>query len=215
MIAEPAWYALPERGTVLGIRISVWLYRRFGRLAARALLVPIVAYFYLTDRRWRAASRDYLERLFATPEGAGSLGRPPGRRDVFRHFLEFGVAILDRVGFWLDDRDRFEVDVVGADELDRVPREGGGAVILGSHLGSFDAMRLYAERSPIKVHLLMYTEHAVRINGIFEVLRWSRMETEGEEFKLNDHYRALYARDIMINEPDLEDFFEIRRRRAV
>ena len=42
---------------------------------------------------------------------------------------------------------------------------------MGSHLGSFDAMRLLAEdQSPIDVHVLMFTRHAARINQVFERL---------------------------------------------
>lgn len=49
------------------------------------------------------------------------------------------------------------------------------------------------------------------INGLFEVLRWEHaMKTSGDTFKLNNNYRALYARALMNNEPELEGFFETR-----
>lgn len=52
------------------------------------------------------------------------------------------------------------------------------------------------------------------INAAFEVLRYSRLQTRGDEFKLNNSHRALYARLIMENEPDLDGFFETRERSA-
>jgi hypothetical protein len=52
------------------------------------------------------------------------------------------------------------------------------------------------------------------INGIFEVLRWSRMVTHGDDFKLNNDFRAVYARMVMRREPELEGFFEVRKRKA-
>ena len=53
------------------------------------------------------------------------------------------------------------------------------------------------------------------IAGLFEVLRWeSAMETVGDHFKLNNNYRAFYARLIMDNEPRLHGFFETRRQTA-
>jgi uncharacterized Zn finger protein (UPF0148 family) len=53
------------------------------------------------------------------------------------------------------------------------------------------------------------------IKGIFEVLRWSQMITNGDnEFKLNNNYTSAYARLVMENEPDLEDFFETRSIRS-
>ena len=52
--------------------------------------------------------------------------------------------------------------------------------------------------------------------GLFEVLRWTHtIETHGDEFKLNNNYRALYARLLMTNEPELEGFFKLRARRSI
>ena len=48
---------------------------------------------------------------------------------------------------------------------------------------------------------------------LFERLRWfSMFETSGDMFKLNNDYRALYARMLMKNEPELHGFFEVRGR---
>jgi len=54
--------------------------------------------------------------------------------------------------------------------------------------------------------------HKYGIGALFEVLRWSRLMEKrlGEEFKLNNNYRAFYARLLMVEYPDLHDFFEIR-----
>lgn len=53
------------------------------------------------------------------------------------------------------------------------------------------------------------------IGAIFEVIRFHRaINTTDTDFKLNNNYRALYARLIMQNEPDLDDFFETRLRIA-
>jgi predicted LPLAT superfamily acyltransferase len=166
-----AWYAKRERGSTLGLRITIWCYRRLGRPVARLLLYPIVAYFFLTDRVGRSASRRYLERLYADPAGARALGAAPGGRQVFRHFLEFGRSILDRVGFWLGDRTDFELVIRGREELKRVPEEKRGTLVLGAHIGSFDVMRLAAEsRSPLAVNVLMFTRHAARINAFLDGL---------------------------------------------
>ena len=59
----------------------------------------------------------------------------------------------------------------------------------------------------------------VRVYGIsmlWEVLRWKLcVETiSNDEFKLNNNYRALYARMLMRTEPMLKDFFLTRKRRS-
>ena len=50
------------------------------------------------------------------------------------------------------------------------------------------------------------------IAALFEVLRWSALmeKRPGEEFKLNNNYRAWYAREIMRLHPDLSGFFTTR-----
>jgi hypothetical protein len=53
------------------------------------------------------------------------------------------------------------------------------------------------------------------IGMLFERLRWDlAMRTTGEPLKLNNNYRALYARLIMEREPDLTGLFETRRLRT-
>ncbi|MCE5247924.1 hypothetical protein LLG88_13505 [bacterium] len=50
------------------------------------------------------------------------------------------------------------------------------------------------------------------IGALFERLRWwSRFETDGTDpFKLNNNYRAFYARLLMRDYPELAGFFETR-----
>lgn len=44
------------------------------------------------------------------------------------------------------------------------------------------------------------------------VLRWKiRMETHGDEFKINNSFRSRYARLLMEQEPELKDCFNTRR----
>ena len=53
------------------------------------------------------------------------------------------------------------------------------------------------------------------IAGLFEVLRWqSAIRTDGDPYKLNNNYRALYARMLMEREPRLAGFFDVRERRS-
>jgi hypothetical protein len=50
---------------------------------------------------------------------------------------------------------------------------------------------------------------------IFERLRWLHaIRTQGDDYRLNHNWRAWYAREVMAREPDLADFFEIRRLRS-
>lgn len=52
------------------------------------------------------------------------------------------------------------------------------------------------------------------IATLFEVLRWNSHLNPDHNggYKLNNNYRALYARKIMEREPDLKGLFELRER---
>lgn len=50
--------------------------------------------------------------------------------------------------------------------------------------------------------------------AVFERLRWHmNVETTGDPFKLNNNYRAFYARLLMEEDPSFEGFFRTRRQR--
>jgi hypothetical protein len=48
------------------------------------------------------------------------------------------------------------------------------------------------------------------INMIFETLRWHYLETHGDVYRLNNSYRAWYAREAMRVDPRLAGFFSTR-----
>ena len=58
-----------------------------------------------------------------------------------------------------------------------------------------------------------YTKFSAK--AVFERLRWYfnfETKSDGDDFKLNNDYTALYARKAMIENPDLQDFFNLRER---
>ncbi len=133
------WKGRPEGGG----RFALWLIRSIarygGRPLARILLYPITAYFTFVRGPERRASIDYLTR---------ALGRPARLRDGMRHVHTFASTILDRV-FLLGGRlDDFDVTAHGLDALHDVLDRGNGLLLFGSHLGSFEVMRVLARKRP-------------------------------------------------------------------
>ena len=141
-----------------------------GRRVCSVLVHAIVAYFFLTDRKGRRASLDFLRRVYTTAEGRAVLGKPPGRWQSFLHYREFALSIVDRLAIWFGQADDFHFEIVGEKHLDRLAMERRGAILLGAHLGSFDALRLLSERKNSIVHILMFTANADRINTLFRDL---------------------------------------------
>jgi predicted LPLAT superfamily acyltransferase len=165
-----SWVSVAERGSILGMRFVVWCYRVLGRRFCQALILPVVLYFFLTDRKGRRASLRYLRRLYARPGGPEALGGRPTWRHALRHYHAYGLSILDRVGFWLGRDDDYTIVLHGEEHFTRLQQEGRGAILLGTHLGSFDALRVLARRGQVVVNVVMFIQHARMINSIFQTL---------------------------------------------
>ena len=159
------WRTMAERGSSWGVSFTAWVYRRGGRRLAVAVVTMVVAYFFITDRHGRSASLRYLRRVYAHPDGARAFGRAPSLRDSFRHYREFGLATLDRLRLVLGEDD-IEFVVHGEDALARLVARGEGAVLVGAHLGNFEALRGLARRSQVPVNVVMSTRHAARLAAV-------------------------------------------------
>ena len=162
----PHWGRIAERGSIWGIRFTAACFRILGRRATLPLVYAVVTYFFLTDAPGRRASLAYLRRVHATVEGRRAIPRPPGLRESFLHYRTFALAIVDRLAIWFGRAEEFEFVSHGLDYIDGLAEQGRGALLLGAHLGSFDALRLLARRADRTVNVLMFTANAERINRV-------------------------------------------------
>lgn len=156
-----AWLSVPEKGTVLGMRIVIAVCAALGRRAARALVAGVVLYYALLHEDARRASRAWLRRV---------RGRSGGFWPVYRHLLTFAHVTLDRV-FLLKRRFhlfRFTHD--GHEHLQALRAAKRGALLLGAHLGSFEAMRALGEKYAFRVHVLAYEANARMVNALLRRL---------------------------------------------
>ena len=124
------------------------------------MLAPIVFYFVVLAPQARRASRDYLARL----------GRPHGFRAVYAHFLRFAHVTLDRLFFALGKHRAFTITRTGKEHLIALKQERRGALLLGAHLGSFEAMRALASDSAHRSNIVGYFKNARLINGVLQKL---------------------------------------------
>jgi predicted LPLAT superfamily acyltransferase len=134
-----------------GGRLALWLIRtiglRLGRPTARALLYPITLYFFFRRGPERRASRAFLSR---------ALGRPARTWDVLKHIHCYAATILDRVFLLARSARGFAIGVHGLDQLEAQLARGRGMILLGAHIGSFEALRVLAEARPeLEVRMLM------------------------------------------------------------
>ncbi|HEY0822653.1 MAG TPA: acyl-CoA synthetase [Ramlibacter sp.] len=151
-----AWTTQAERSTAWVLRLMRWIAVALGRRVARVVLHPITFYFMLFGGAATRASRAYLRRV---------LGREPRWSERYRHLHHFASVILDRVYLLRGDFHLFDVRVTGAEHLEQVLQSGGGAFLVGAHLGSFEALRALGEsRRGLRIAMLMYEQNARLMN---------------------------------------------------
>lgn len=156
------WMQHAERSNMLALRFIVWVAQRLGRPVARLLLYPISWYFVLAVPKARRASIAYLRRV---------LGREPGWIDGFRHVFCFASTILDRF-YLLNNRfDLFNTTLVGQKAVHDTLALGRGAIMVGAHLGSFEAVRASSQDvGDLAVSMVMYEDNAVKLNQVLSAI---------------------------------------------
>lgn len=160
--STPEWLTRPERSNMLMLRVMTWISLRLGRSAGRGVLYLIAAYFVAFAPRARKAARQYLRR---------ALQRDAGWTDVFRHYLSFAATIHDRVYLVGGRFDLFDIRVSGEELVRAAHASGGGAFLMGAHMGSFEVVRALGMRHPdLSVAMVMYEDNARKVNAMLAAI---------------------------------------------
>lgn len=159
--SDAAWLTATERGTLLGIQALYWLATVGGRLPARALVRMVALWYVLTDRKAVEASRSWLRVVHE---------REPTFGEVYGHILRFAQVTLDRIFFLKGQVRGLVITKTGNHHLEELARTKRGAILLGAHLGSFEAMRAGADHDRLPIHILGHFANAKMINALFERL---------------------------------------------
>jgi len=156
------WLDRPEGGSALALSAVKTVALVLGRTVSRVVLLPVTAYFLLRRAPERRASLAYLRRV---------LGRPPTWLDVARHIHRFSQVTLDRVYFLTNSLWRFDIRLEGIDELHRAMDLGRGVLLIGAHVGSFDALRAVSTLRPdVTVKVVLDAAHSPTLSSILRRL---------------------------------------------
>jgi predicted LPLAT superfamily acyltransferase/glycosyltransferase involved in cell wall biosynthesis len=169
--ATTHWSGMKERGSYWGIKLLAESYRIGGHWLCRAIMYPVICYFFLTGRVTREASLDFLRRVQTLEPQHPKLNQPVGWRDSLNHFLAFGNAALDRIDAWSDRIQLSQVDFPDRQVLAGQLESGKGAVLLVSHLGNLELCRAISiHQRKVKVNVMVLTSHAENFNKVLKQL---------------------------------------------
>lgn len=156
------WAEQTEAGIPVLIRSFAGLCLSVGPRVSRLLLGPICTYFFLVKGEQRRASRAFLTR---------ALGRPATSRDVWRNFWTFSQVVLDRIFLLGQDGKGIELLPENPEALAEPVDQGKGCLLLGSHLGSFEASRAIKRARPhVPMRLVMDRGQSPAATAFLEAL---------------------------------------------
>lgn len=156
------WQSRPEGGG----RFALWLIRSIalygGRGFGRVILYPVTLYFYFRRAPERHASRQFLQRV---------LGKPPTPWQVMKHLHCYAATTLDRIFLLAHGEAGFDIRVEGLAQLEACIAQGRGVLLLGTHQGSFEALRaLSSRRAEIDLRVVLDKQKTPAMTELLEAL---------------------------------------------
>ena len=157
------WKTQGERGNMFVLRLITWIALHLGRRIARCILVPVVAYFFITSPHARRVSAKFLSRI---PNQAHGL------KAIFQHLYVFATVTLDRVYLLNGRLNLFDIEIKDDNNMALgTAASGAGLFLMGAHFGSFESVRSIARHHPsLKMVLLMYEENARNIKQLLSAI---------------------------------------------
>ena len=161
-VAKPQnWLSVPERGTLWGITALLWIATAFGRAPVRFVVRFVALYYAVFDRKLVKASRQWLTAVH---------GRPATWRMVYGHIRRFANVTLDRAFLIKGYSKPYRFTRDGDYHLYELTQKKRGAILLGAHIGSFEAMRLAGDEEQHKINIVGNFSNAKMINALLDRL---------------------------------------------
>lgn len=158
------WADQPERGNIRLMRLTAWAARKLGRRTVAPVVWLVVLYFYAFGGQARRSIAQYQRRLSTTPENNQLI---PARYPVYRQFLAFADALLDKLDSWQGKIPIQDLDIIDTAKLHEQMGEGRGQILVSAHLGNMEVCRALAQHNTNAVlNILVHDKNAAQFNRL-------------------------------------------------
>ena len=147
------------RGGRLGIGFFITALRVLGLRITYLLLVPPALYFSFASPDV-PATMDYHRRIF------GQVPRWKRRWLVFRHFLSFGRALIDRTAILAGHTRHFSFSFDGEHYVRTALAQGHGVLLLTAHLGNWEAAGQLLCRLDVPINVTGFDNESTEIRSV-------------------------------------------------
>ena len=147
------------RGGAGGIRFFITALRVLGLRLTYLLTVPVAVYFSFVSPDV-PATMDYHRHIF------GPVPWWKRRWLVFRHFLSFGRALIDRMAILAGNTHKFTYSFDGEEHLRSAVAEGRGVLILTAHIGNWEAAGQLLARLDVPINVTGFDNETTEIRSL-------------------------------------------------
>ncbi len=154
---DPEWLTRGESGAMWAIRLVSTMALTLGRWPTRQVLAVVAFWYTVFDRPARTGSRLWHERIHE---------RDSTFWDAYKHIRRFVNVTLDRIFLLSGKHQHFELKRTGNEHLHALTDAKKGAILLGAHMGSFEAMRIGGAEEEFLINIVGHFENAKMINSI-------------------------------------------------
>jgi predicted LPLAT superfamily acyltransferase len=150
-------------GKLRGGRWGVWFFiialRVLGLRVTYALTVPVAIYFSFASPDV-AATMDFHRRIFDRVTWWKK------RWLVFKHFLSFGRAIIDRTAILAGQTNKFSFSFDGEHHVHKALAEGRGVLLLTAHIGNWEAAGQLLTRLDVPINVTGFDKETPAIRAV-------------------------------------------------
>jgi len=158
------WAGQSERGSLLLMRLGFAAVNGLGRLLLAPVVWLVVGYFYLSRRSERLAIAEYQQKLREFSQNPNIV---PRHFAVYRQYLAFANALLDKLDVWRGKISRADLTLIDPHGVHAQMGKGRGQILVTAHLGNAEITRALVGQVPdVHINILMHSRNAQRFNQV-------------------------------------------------